>query len=300
MNESTTTRERRRRRPIGAIATPAPGAPAPIPPAPPASHLNDLLEWLRDVARMKQYHIIGRLSRAQIYRPSGAQTIDFRKQGPVLAFANGTEQLIVTSEWEGLPAKWSDTETLCPDCQSTCDVCKGEGKKACEAFRCGGAGKVPEPTQACPDCVAIGPRKPDCSTCHGIGSITPMVECNVCAGSGKAPCSLCRGTGKRPTGIKDGDTDYRKPACATCRGSRFAHEEIPQPIEPFINVRLPGGIVALGPVTRFAIDSVGGTGAPPTVYDVSPDATGQYLALIIEPTGGAYLIGGILTAQGVR
>lgn len=270
----------------------------------PESTLQTFLAYLRDVERMRQYRLIGRLSRVQILRPEGVKVIDFRKDGPVLAFAAGTEQLIVTDPWRGLPAKWDDSETFCPACLSDCDVCGATGKKLCEAFKCGGGGKVPTPAVVCPekDCLngGLGARpNPACLKCRGTGMYIGTADCKVCDGTGKATCSLCRGSGKRPTGIQGGSTNYREPSCPECRGSKFAHKEIAQDINTFVNARI-GTMLALGPIVRFAVEAVGGEGSPPIVYDVEADANGQHLVLLVEqdqPDGRAYLIGGVLRAR---
>lgn len=301
MTETITPR--RQRRPIGS----APAAPDPTPAAAPVTmmtaadgELQTFLQTLRDAARMKRYRLIGQLSRCQIMRPDGPKTIDFRKEGPILAMMEGSEQIIVVSEWRGIPPKLDDTDQFCPDCLSQCDVCGGSGNKICEAFKCGGSGVVPLPFAICTESSCLdgkaGVLNPHCPRCHGTGSYLPMGTCQVCHGSGKMTCSVCRGTGKRPTGIKDGDTNWRLPACATCKGTKFAHNEIPQETEQFVNARL-GDMIALGPIVRFAVDSVGGTGMPPQVFDVDADANGQYLVLLLErdePGAASYLIGGVL------
>jgi len=271
----------------------------------PIEALSTFLTQLREIERRGDFRILGRLSRAQIVRPEGTKTIDFRKDGPVLAFATGSEQLIVTTPWQGIPARWDDTEEFCKACLSDCDICGATGKKLCEAYKCGGAGRVPIPSVICPgdDCLngGLGERNPQCDLCHGTGIFVGTQECKVCAGTGKAMCSVCRGTGKRPTGIRGGSTNYREPSCSECKGSKFAHREIPQEIAEFVNARI-GEMVALGPLVRFAVDSVGGEGTPPKVYDVTPDSNGQYLAMLIEredleSNPHMFMFGGVLTLR---
>jgi hypothetical protein len=248
--------------------------------------------------------LIGRLSRVQILRPEGVKVLDFRKDGPVLAFAIGTEQLIVTDPWRGIPPKWSESDEFCQACLSDCDVCGKTGKKLCEAFRCGGGGRVPIPAVSCPaeDClggVAEATLNPRCKTCRGTGMFYGSKECAVCEGTGRAKCSLCRGTGRRPTGIVGGSTNYREPTCLECGGSKFAHKEIPQDINSFVNARI-GGMLALGPIVRFAVESVGGEGTPPVVYDVDADSNGQHLVILLEheqPGARVYMIGGVLRTR---
>ena len=313
MSETAT---RRQRRPISSNLAPAAqasiGVSVPAMPQPGTGSvgaqdaLQTFLEYLRDVDRMKRYRLIGRLSRVQILRPSGAKTLDFRKDGPVLAFATGSEQLIVTDPWRGIPPKWDDTDEFCKACSSDCDVCGATGKKLCEAYKCGGAGRVPLPTVLCPadDCLAGGQPpgraiKPGCDICRGTGNYTGTKVCAVCEGTGRAKCGLCRGTGKRPTGILGGSTNYRELACPECGGSKFNHREIPQPLEEFIDTRI-GSMISIGPIVRFAVEAVGGEGSPPQVYDVSSDANGQHLVILLEsahPGSRVYMIGGVLQAR---
>jgi hypothetical protein len=270
----------------------------------PQDALATLLEYLRNIERTRTYRLIGRLSRVQILRPEGVKVLDFRKEGPVLAFAIGTEQLIVTDPWRGIPAKWSESDELCQACLSDCDVCGATGKKLCEAFRCGGGGRVPIPAVPCPaeDCLGGGVGdtiNPRCSTCRGSGMFYGTKECEVCDGTGRAKCSLCRGAGRRPTGILGGSTNYREPTCPECGGSKFAHKEIPQDINSFVNARI-GDMVALGPIVRFAVESVGGTGNPTLIYEVDADVNGQHLVLLLEretPRAHAYMIGGVLRTR---
>ena len=105
MNDTATPRRRRR----DPMVSPEPPQAPPQATAPlmngAETALQTFLAYLRDIERMRQYRLIGRLSRCQMLRPEGAKTLDFRKDGPVLAFANGTEQLIVADTWRGLPAE---------------------------------------------------------------------------------------------------------------------------------------------------------------------------------------------------
>lgn len=294
---------RRQRRPISSSGSAAVAAPAP--PTPAGGYLDPFLQSLRDVARMKQYRILGRLARMQIVRESGAKVIDFRKSGPVLGMAIGSDQLIVESAWEGLPPRWDETEEFCSACLATCDVCNGTGKKVCEGPMCGGSGRIKKPYGPCPadDCLAGGQdlaRRPkaDCAKCKGTGHYAELAECPVCKGSKQMDCPPCRGKGKRPTGNEGGSLDWRTPSCSSCQGSKFAHKEIPQEISEYVNARV-GPMVALGPIVRFAVESVGGAGTPPQVYDVDADSNGQYMVLLLEREelgASAFMIGGVLRA----
>lgn len=293
MAENTPRRQRR----VSSSPTDVLSAPLGLDPSALAETLQ--LQKLRDIVRTQQFRLIGRLSRVQVVRPDGAKTIDFRKDGPVLGFALGTEQLVVTTPWNGIPAKWDDTDQFCQRCLADCDVCNATGEKVCEGYKCGGSGKVPLPMVPCPadDCLQhSGQVVPKCAQCGGTGNFVPKGDCKMCAGTGRMTCSVCRGTKKRPTGIKGGSYDWRQPACAACGGSRFAHREIPQPLSDFVDARI-GSMVALGPIVRFAVDSIGGEGTPPKVFDVQADSNGQHLVILLEhelPGAAVFMIGGVL------
>jgi hypothetical protein len=67
-------------------------------------------------------------------------------------------------------------------------------------------------------------------------------------------------------------------------------------VEEFVN-RRQGDMLAIGPIVRFAVNSVGGSGDPPQVFDVEPDTNQQYMVLLLEherPGAGAFMLGGVL------
>lgn len=298
--------QRRQRRVIS--STPQPAAPLQIASAPALTEgeaLQQMLQQLRDVARAGRFTLLGRLSRVQVARSSGndlgVKTMDFRKDGPVIGFAIGTEQIVVTTPWEGLPPKWDDSEEFCPACLSACDVCGATGKKVCEGNKCGGSGQVPLPMVSCPSagCLELtGKVKSGCQVCGGNGMFVPKGKCVMCSGTGQMTCSVCRGTKQRPTGIKGGSTNWREATCVVCQGSKFAHKEIPQSVEDYVDARI-GPMVTLGPIVRFAVESVGGEGTPPHVFDVLPDSSGRHMVILLEseqPGAGAFMIGGVLSS----
>lgn len=296
----TETIQRRQRR--GISSSPIPTAAAPdVPTGVSAPQLTEMLQLqhLRDIVRTRQFRLIGRLSRVQVVRPEGSKILDFRKEGPVLAFAVGSEQIVVTTPWPGIPSKWDDTDQFCSQCLAECDVCGATGKKVCEGFQCGGSGKVPLPMVMCKadGClVATKQINPVCTQCHGSGYLIAMGDCKMCGGSGQMTCPVCRGTKKRPTGIQGGSYNHRLPACSGCGGLKFAHTEIPQPLSDYLAARI-GAMVALGPIVRFVVESIGGEGTPPKVFDVVADSNGQHMVILLEheqPGAAMFMIGGTL------
>jgi hypothetical protein len=262
--------------------------------------LQAMLQPLHDLMRTRQYTVLGRMTVASILRDGGrVNTIDFRREAPTIAVANESDQLLMVTPWPGIPPKWSESTDFCQSCIAKCDVCV-DGKKACEGFQCGGRGTIPLPVELCdgPGCTkTMGKFNPSCTQCNGTGNVQKFADCPVCQGTGKMTCGSCRGTGERPTGVQDGNhssADFRKPACNACKGSRFAHHDIPVNINEFVNAR-EGSMLFLGPVIRFVLDPV--EGGIPQVFDVEPDSqnNGMVIALTSDAPGcEAYILGGVL------
>jgi hypothetical protein len=235
-----------------------------------------------------------------------------QNQGPTIAFAIednrdsvdiATAKLLIVSPWLGLPTLRENTTELCQDCLHTCDFCKGKGKKVCEGYQCGGRGTVPGPSYACKESGCLeetGRYNPDCKTCKGQGEIIPLIPCKVCEGTQEMTCSACHGTGEAPTGFEGGSTDANAKTCLACLGSHFQGKDVPQPLEQFVNARIGDDVLVLGPITSFVLQPPAGR---PKVFEVHPDALGDFLALVLQARGTptqisgtlkAFLVGGIL------
>lgn len=218
------------------------------------------------------------------------------------------QKLVVLTEWDGLPDLHDKLPEQCPDCLRDCDVCGASGEKVCEGVGCGGNGWRPGPFVDCPgtDCmVQTGKFNPVCAVCRGFGQIADKVTCEMCGGKKTIKCSRCRGTGKYSTGLIGGQTDYLQPRCKTCNGEQRAIKVIHQVLEDHINALLPdparGPYIAIGPIFMFAVDLTTErfqeTGTPVRIFDVSADAAGDHMFLVIDSSSKPqwpYLIGGVI------
>ncbi len=243
--------------------------------------LEPLLTERQDAVRRGNYEIIGTVS---LFETEHGVMRFPDESGPTVGFVVekvgeqshiNKAKLVCLTPWQGLPATREVTNTPCTACTRECDVCDKEGTKLCEAPKCGGAGyelddKGNRTENPCPHCQATGRMK----------------------------CPACRGTRKVATGLENGDTDYRKPKCKTCLGTKFQATAKTQDLAQFINAQI-GELMIVGPIFRMVVVSIPGTSAIPTrVFEISPDPDGDYLVLVIEPTQAvprAYLLGGIMT-----
>jgi hypothetical protein len=280
--------------------------------------IRPLLEERREAMRRSDFEILGRMARAET--PHGVMQFPYTS-GPVLAWMVERDRqgnvvmlsktkILIVSGWNGLPDLRVNTEEPCTACLRDCDVCQGRGKKLCEGYGCGGSGFGPGKLTLCPgpDCLAeSGHVKPGCTTCAGNGQINKHAQCEICKGEriegvqGTVMiCSMCKGKLKYPTGIQGGQTNYRLPSCDQCHGTKFAGDDVRQDVAKFVNAQI-GLSLVLGPITRFAVESVGGEGTPPQVFDVNADAHGDLLVLLLEETQTGvtpFLLGGVLNPRG--
>jgi hypothetical protein len=232
------------------------------------------IQNVKDILRMRAYDMLGHLSFVQIDREGEKpKLIDFRKVGPAIAQAHGSQQIVIVSQWEGIPPRLEMSKDPCQSCLAKCEFCDGSGRKLCEAFFCGGSGTARMPN---------GDEK--CSTCDGTGNME---------------CSACRGLGKRPTGHEAGNYDWQSPRCKFCGGRQFVNQEIPVPLSDFECGRI-GPMILLGPVLRFSVTPIAGPGRnAPVVYSVGLDGNNDGMLLAIESENvpcAAYLLGGIAKA----
>jgi len=253
------------------------------------------LQQLRDYVRTKNYENLGLLSTIQIIREDGRQTIDFRSDRMTIARAyDKPDLLLLVTPWQGIPAKWDNSQEFCPKCLADCDVCKGKKTESCPT-------QIALPDEVCQaeGCTGkTGTYNPKCQLCRGTGIIKTFTTCKVCKGTGEKECSVCRGTGKYPTCVVGGDhsrNDVKKPDCPHCKGSGRDHKEIPIDINRFVNAR-QGTMLFLGPIEKITVQQLDGRTI--TIHGM-PDQGKQYPVLAIEkdePGCGAYFVGGVWAA----
>jgi hypothetical protein len=260
--------------------------------------------------------------------PTGYQISEiYPEEGKVTQPVADLNTLLVLGAWAGLPALRRNSAVPCPKCKHICEVCRGTGKKQCEGLDCGGRGYTLGKWASCPGpgChKETGNYKADCATCAGSdvrGMMRELVDCLMCKGTGMMTCSACRGTKKRSTGRVNGSLDWRLPACKACGGTGLKGEMVAQPLEKFTNAELqtykhnpkylsgvhgPGCgkgqiLLALGPIHSFSLKDF--TTAKLRTFEVSPDALGDYLMLLVPKVlrgsrSKAYLVGGVVREVG--
>ena len=257
-----------------------------------------------------------------------ARDVDFR-----MSEREKTEELekyglLILGAWRGLPPlrrnlQKNGVNVPCPRCQHTCDICGGTGNKQCEGVDCGGRGWISGKWIDCPGprCKAdTGKYKADCVTCANSqvrGLMVKEVVCPMCKGSKVMTCSACRGTKKRSTGHVNGSLNWESPACKACGGTGWKGELVTQDLKKFTNALLlkidryatpvskqisSGEFLALGPIHSFTLKDF--TTLRLRMFDVSPDAHGDYLMLLVPKTprgnSRAYLVGGVVREREMR
>jgi hypothetical protein len=265
---------------------------SPLKPAPKkSSQLTRTPAWLkahldpiRDILRTKEYNVMGRLSFVSIVKPDGTKMLmDFRRTGPFVGEAKNVNQVLLISEWKGLPSHLEASTGPCPDCQSKCQFCHGEKTKLCTLRYCGGRG------------VRSDPQK--------LMDFSGEEFCPSCLGEGRVKCDGCDGTGRRSTGFVGGvsydpDARPRQAICETCKGRRTLTAETPVNLLEF-QIAQVGTTSVIGEIVRFIVMPENGRAA--YQYDVMPDSLGDGMFLVIEPGPPqmAYLVGGIAVRKDV-
>jgi hypothetical protein len=249
--------------------------------------LESHIRPVRDILRMKEYSIMGRLSFVSILKPGEekARLIDLRQEGPFVAEAKNVNQVLLISEWTGIPPHIDNSQQIpCPDCQRECEFCKGTKDRVCSLQYCGGRGKRYDPA--------------------GLLDFSQEEKCPSCQGTGRVKCDGCQATGRRSTGILHGelyDADRRppQPVCPKCKGRKVLVKETAVNILDFLIAQV-GPFSILGEIQRFTVIPKSGKAA--YQYDVLADGLGDGMFLVIEAVGKpsfAYLVGGIAIRKDV-
>ena len=161
-----------------------------------------------------------------------------------------------------------------------------------------------------PNCSAeTGKVNPACETCRGAGQIAEQNPCPMCDNTGKMTCPRCKGSGKIATGYQGGrvpgfSSEKNRmvvpPQCAACQGTTWYDGFTEQEVEKFTNAVLTRDrsiYAVLGPIRSFVISDVATRHT--RIFEVSPDAMGDLLVLLVPGAGigvlrKAYLVGGVV------
>lgn len=260
------------------------------------------------LVRRGEFDIMGRL---MVMRTEKGD-IDFFKGGPFVGrLRDGA--FVLLNEWKGLPEIILLENELCDHCRADCEACEASGQRLCMHLNCGGEGRVILSYKPCPavNCAVQNDKvNPACVTCGGAGRVPDQVqECPQCKGTKKQDCPKCRGTGKMATGRKNGESpspedfdsaglmvDARK--CGQCDGTGRKIQRKLQPWREFAIGELEGYCV-LGPIQGmlWAADMLRDPQQRPEYCTVSPNGKGNLMALLVkdpDATGQPmYLYGGV-------
>lgn len=223
------------------------------------------------------------------------------------------ESLLLLGPWLGLPPLRRLTNDPCQHCRHACDICDGTGKIVCNGMNCGGKGWVPGPWLPCSGAGCnkeTGNFNPSCRGCNGTGQVPEHSPCPMCNGSKETVCQRCRGLLEFSTGKLHGSIDWKGPRCPECEGNGYQFEMQAQDLERFTNATLrqrksgkspAREFLVLGPIHSFELMYYATSRA--VVYDVTRDAAGDFLVLLVPADRGrganpkpvkAYLVGGVV------
>ncbi len=213
--------------------------------------------------------------------------MEFYGAGPLIGRRRDRMDLLMITEWPGLPDKRTATAAPCQHCAVTCEQCEGRKTSRCEI--CGGAGQRLQ--QAVCECLAKGGPFPGCD-CHGLGMIGKPVECESCKGAKVIACPRCRGTGNEATGLYPPKAG--SPVCPKCQGQRVVVAIAAQPLTAFLQGNL-GGLPAYGPIRSLIYTAADGS-RNIDIVEIDPDRQGNLAVLVLEkqaPVTRGYFMGGI-------
>ncbi len=259
-------------------------------------YVQNLLAEQAALMQRGETQLLGQIMRIQTDRG----WMEFYHEGPILGARRDRFDLLLLTEWKGLPELRKPSQTPCGHCTATCEQCAGEGKSVCEL--CGGAGK--RYRRAVCECAAGKPCDPKCKTCRGVGMFEEPYTCECCDGSKKMTCPRCRGLKMESTGIYPPEMRGKPNAlpCPQCRGHRIVIELEPQKMEKFLHGRLAGYDV-YGPIRSIAYKAMGGA-ARLDIVAIEPDLAGNLMVLLLEPLQGGlkrgYFLGGLAKLATLR
>jgi hypothetical protein len=271
--------------------------------------LDQVLDRQRELVLQREYQPLGKVDFIYVVRGAGLLTMDFRKDGPRLAWNPDTQDFLLLSPWNGLPDLVAGEGSRCTSCLATCGDCNGKGTKACTLAGCGGSGQITTKFKLCPRCLGGQGKKtnPDCSNCRGRGEVVQPEKCPGCDANGQAKCFACGGEGKVATGREKGKSDYYDeganrfvsvPPCKACNGTGRQRPAQPQAWQPFVQGRLQiqgQTMLALGPIQKIIWHTMDSNGKFQSCT-VQPDRGGNLMVLLLESDQACarqYLVGGV-------
>ncbi|MBZ5523577.1 MAG: hypothetical protein LAP21_15190 [Acidobacteriia bacterium] len=279
--------------------------------ATPEQLLAQTLNRHRELILQREYQPLGVIDFIFVQRGRELVPIDYRKDGPRIAWNGDTGDLLCLSNWLGLPDRKLAIGDPCKACMATCGDCKGKGKKPCTLTNCAGSGWIKAKFVLCSECLG-GPGKktiPDCWACNGRGEVPEAFKCEGCDDKGLAKCARCDGAGQVPTGREKGRVDgydeksnsfVTAPTCKKCNGQGRQVKTEPQPWQAFVNgqLQVDGQImIAIGPIRRIVWHTLG-ENAQFKSCEINPDQGGNLMVLLLEsqtakPLCRQYLVGGV-------
>lgn len=268
------------------VSTQTPKAPATPATANPVLQTIDAQE---EAIRQGDYTVLGRLM--ILHAEQG--DIELFKSGPLVATRNDRLELLITTEWPGLPDRVAVIREACKSCSTKCDQCLGSSRSLCTL--CGGAGHRTQWVTC--NCISNGELQPttDCKDCRGSGRRRTEQECTHCDATGQERCPRCDGKGVRGTG-KVGLPNGQAQPCGACQGQGWTIQTQQQSLDTFAHGRIAADTVAFGPLRGLVWAAVDGSTRIETC-NVLPDREGNLMVLALRRSASnnarAYLVGGL-------
>ncbi len=253
------------------------------PPTTAQQYVQQAIAEQSQIIAQGQYQMLGQVMRIRTDRG----VMEFYGSGPLIGRRHDRMDLVMVTEWPGLPDKRTATAAPCVHCAVKCEQC--EGKKASTCELCGGAGERLQQTVC--DCLKTGGPFEACE-CHGIGMIGKPHKCAACNGTKTIACPRCRGTGQEATGLyppKPGS-----PVCPKCQGQRVVVKLAPQQLVAFLQGKL-GDMPVYGPIRSIVLVAMDGS-RNIDIVEVEPDRQGNLMVLGLDKQANVtrgYFLGGV-------